>query len=147
MMFSKACEYGIRAMIFMAKEGKNGKVQRINSIAQEIDSPPSFTAKVLQLLVKGGLLESSKGAHGGFWLNPSRVPNISLKEIVQCIDGEAIYQGCGLGLKECSEKLPCPLHDSFKKIRDELKEMLESTTLIDLAQKLDTHQALLKRLP
>ena len=44
-----------------------------------------------------------------------------------------MYKGCGLGFKECSEKQPCPVHDKFKIIRDELKDMLENTTVLELS--------------
>src|SRR5688500_6941172 len=103
-MFSKACEYAIRAMVLIAKESSRGRTISLADIAREIDSPPSFTSKVLQMLVKANLLDSAKGAHGGFRLSPARVAAITLKDIVHCMDGDAIYHGCGLGLKQCSAK-------------------------------------------
>ncbi|MHB1278709.1 MAG: RrF2 family transcriptional regulator [Bacteroidia bacterium] len=144
-MFSKACEYAIRAMVLIAKESKLGRTVSLTEIAKGIDSPPSFTSKVLQMLVKANLLDSVKGAHGGFRLSPARIVGITLKDIVQCVDGDSVYRGCGLGLKQCSEKNPCPFHDSFKKIRDELKIVLEETTLVHLSERLDSGQSILKR--
>lgn len=145
-MFSKACEYAIRAMVLIAKESKRGRLISLPEIARDIDSPPSFTSKVLQVLVKAELLESTKGARGGFWLSPERISGTSLKDIVFCMDGDAIYRGCGLGLKACSEANPCPLHDSFKRIRDDLKNMLESTKLASMIDSLDTGLSQLKRI-
>ena len=43
------------------------------------------------------------------------------------------YKGCGLGLKNCNESKPCPMHFQFKAIRDDLKQMLEVTTVQGLA--------------
>jgi Rrf2 family transcriptional regulator, iron-sulfur cluster assembly transcription factor len=56
--------------------------------------------------------------------------------VVKTIDGESLFTSCGLGLKECSEKKPCPLHDSFKSIRNDLKKILEETTIEELSDKL-----------
>lgn len=144
-MFSKACEYAIRAMVLIARESKQGRTVSLIEIVSEIDSPPSFTSKVLQTLVRANLLDSVKGAHGGFRLNAARIVGITLKDIVHCVDGDSVYKGCGLGLKQCSKKNPCPFHDSFKKIRDELKIMLEETTLIHLSERLDSGLSILKR--
>ncbi len=135
-MFSKACEYGIKAMIYIAQKSKNGERLSLKQIARETNSPEAFTAKVLQLLSKQNLLTSLKGPTGGFTLNNS-ADKINLASIVSAIDGDSIYKGCGLGLDECSEIKPCPLHHKFKVVRDELRDMLENTSLADTANDLD----------
>lgn len=141
-MFSKACEYGIRATLFIAKESNNGKRPSLSEIAEAIDSPESFTAKILQKLVQENIIFSKKGPHGGFYADPENDKKLS--EIVSSIDGDTIYNGCALGLKKCSEEHPCPLHSDFYGIRNELKGMLENTTVQELAGKLDTGQSFLK---
>ena len=70
---------------------------------------------------------------------------VKLSAIVSAIDGDQIYSGCGLGLKECDESKPCPLHDKFKDIRNDLKHMLEHTSLHDLALGLNNGLSFLKR--
>jgi Rrf2 family iron-sulfur cluster assembly transcriptional regulator len=132
-MFSKACEYGIRAMIHIAVLSQDGKRVGLKEIAKEINSPEAFTAKILQILSKNELVTSTKGPTGGFEISIPRMKKIKLSDIVSAIDGDSIYKGCGLGMKECSEKHPCPMHDQFKKIRNELKKMLENTTIYTLA--------------
>ena len=67
-MFSKTCEYAIRAMIFIAQKSKDGSRVRIKEIAKGIDSPEHFIAKILQDLGKKKLLQSIKGPNGGFFL-------------------------------------------------------------------------------
>lgn len=132
-MFSKACEYGIRATIFIAAESlKNNRVGQ-KEIAEEIDSPVAFTAKILQKLVHRNIVSSAKGVGGGFSIDKNRLKDIRLVEIVEAIDGDSIFRGCGLGLSDCSEDHPCPVHDKFKSIRGELTIMLEDTTLEELA--------------
>ena len=133
-MFSKACEYAIRSAVFISVSSLKGMRVGFKEIAKETDAPEAFVAKILQKLVKGGIIESVRGAGGGFEIPVDRLEQIKLCEIVQVIDGDTIYKGCGLGLAQCSETHPCPVHFKFKAIRNELKEMLETTTLKELAQ-------------
>lgn len=143
-MFSKACEYGIRAAIYIAANSYEEKRVSLKAIAKEIDSPVAFTAKILQILSRNEILDSVKGAHGGFEIKKSRLSQIKLAEIVYAIDGDAIYNGCGLGLRECSETHPCPVHGKFSTIRSELKKMLETTSLETLALDIKSGVAFLK---
>ncbi|MDZ7845357.1 MAG: Rrf2 family transcriptional regulator [Owenweeksia sp.] len=89
-MFSKACEYGIKASICIAQKQSNNQRVGLREIAKTIDSPVAFTAKILQILTRAGYLISTKGPSGGFVLAyPAR--DISLAEIVAAIDGDAIF--------------------------------------------------------
>lgn len=132
-MFSKTCEYAIRAVIFIASESYKDKRVGLKDIAVKIDSPEAFTAKILQILVKNDIINSSKGPTGGFDIPKSAMTTIYLSQIVSAIDGDSVFNGCALGLKECSEIQPCPVHNSFKSIREDLKLMLCSTSLAELA--------------
>lgn len=143
-MFSKACEYGIKASIFIAINSYEGKRVSPKEIAKEIDSPEAFTAKILQALVKNNVINSVKGAYGGFEIDRSNIPNVKLAHIVNAIDGDSIYNGCGLGLHKCDELHPCPVHDKFKGIRDGLKNMLEQTSLEELALNITSGATFLK---
>ncbi|TPN87217.1 RrF2 family transcriptional regulator [Aquimarina algicola] len=143
-MFSKSCEYGLRAIIFIAQQtSKNNKVS-LNTISKEIDSPQAFTAKVLQQLTKNNLVKSIKGPYGGFIIEEEKM-NTKLSEVIRVLDGDAIYTGCGLGLKQCDANSPCPLHHRFVEIRNDLRNMLESTSLQILANDLNGDLTILKR--
>jgi Rrf2 family transcriptional regulator, iron-sulfur cluster assembly transcription factor len=144
-MFSKACEYGIRAAIYIAVQSNLGIRVSLKDIAREIDSPEAFTAKILQLLSKNEIVDSVKGPAGGFTIERKNMVKIKLIHIVSAIDGDAIFKGCGLGLKACSEKHPCPVHNKFKAIREELKAMLENTSLYELSLGLQNGVTFLKR--
>jgi Rrf2 family protein len=133
-MFSKACEYGIKATIFIALNSLNGNRVGLLEIAEEIDSPASFTAKILQNLVKHQIIDSVKGPHGGFGMKKSDISKLKLSKVVAAIDGDAVFKGCGLGFHHCNEKKPCSIHHKFKVVRDELKRMLEKTTLLELSE-------------
>jgi Rrf2 family iron-sulfur cluster assembly transcriptional regulator len=91
-MFSKACEYAIKAMIYIESDGDKDKKISLNEIAAAIDSPVAFTAKILQQLKKSGLLISTIGAKGGFQTRRDRQVNI--KEIITAIDGEHLFTEC-----------------------------------------------------
>ena len=132
-MFSKACEYGIKAMIYVATQSLKGDRVKIGDIVEKVGSPEAFTAKILSDLVKSGLIESLKGPNGGFFIQPEKMEFIKSIQIVSVIDGDSIFFGCGLGLAECNALQPCPMHSKFVKIRSELKKALESTTLLELA--------------
>ena len=144
-MFSKACEYGIRATLFIAQNSASDKRVSLKEISEKIDSPEAFTAKILQQLARNEIIVSYKGPHGGFQIDTNKLDAIHLNQIVDSIDGDSIYRGCGLGLKECNAKEPCPMHDSFMKIRDDLRFMLESTTIGQLTEGLIDGITCLKR--
>jgi Rrf2 family protein len=144
-MFSKACEYGIRATIYIAMQSLEGNRVNLKEIAAAIDSPAAFTAKILQQLVKNNIVESVKGAHGGFQIERSRIDSIKLNQIVSAIDGDKIFEGCALGLSECNESLPCPVHFKFKEIRDDLEHMTKETSIYELATGLEVGLTFLKR--
>jgi Rrf2 family protein len=144
-MFSKACEYGIKAAIYIAVQSNQNKRVALKDISKEIDSPEAFTAKILQQLARNGIIDSVKGPSGGFEIERKKMAKIKLSQIVSAIDGDSIYKGCALGLKECSEKKPCPVHDKFKIVRDDLRTMLETTNLQELALGLKEGMTYLKR--
>lgn len=144
-MFSKACEYAIKAAIFIAGNSMVDKRVNLSDIVTEIDSPIAFTAKILQQLVKFDIIESTKGPGGGFHIDKSKLPNIQLSQIVFAIDGDKVFNGCGLGLTECNVEYPCPVHDKFLTIRENLKKMTRETSLYELANGLNQGHTFLKR--
>lgn len=144
-MFSKACEYSIRASIFIAGKSIEGKRTNVKEIAEAIDSPVAFTAKLMQQLVHAGVIDSIKGVSGGFEIPKDKIGKLRLCHIVDAIDGDEIYTRCGLGLPNCSEENPCPVHEHFKSIRQDLKQMLEKTGLEELTSEVRNGKALLKR--
>lgn len=132
-MFSKACEYGIRALTVIAEAGKENKKIGIKDICQLANTPESFTAKILQNLVKRSILNSQKGPTGGFYI-VKPLNDITLYDIVEAIDGTSVFNKCGLGLTACNANKPCPLHSKFEVVRKELNAMCKSNTLQDLVK-------------
>ncbi len=144
MVFSKACEYGIKACIYIGLQSNQGNRVSLKSIAKAIDGPEAFTAKTLQALAKAGVVDSLKGPHGGFEISGKRIHEVKLSDIVFALDGDELTRGCGLGLKACNEEKPCPIHHKFASVRDDLKQILEETSLYELASGLEVGFTFLK---
>lgn len=143
-MFSKTCEYAIRALIYIAQKSKDGSRVGVKDIASGIDSPEYFIAKILQKLSRRGFVQSAKGPTGGFYMDDSNL-KLSIADIVREIDGDNLFSGCGLGLKECSETHPCPIHEEFKHIRQAIKTMLEESNIQMFIENLELKITFLKK--
>ncbi|MFN8298358.1 MAG: Rrf2 family transcriptional regulator [Chitinophagales bacterium] len=135
MMFSKSCEYAIKAVLHICMNTRDGSRLGIKEIAEEIESPEPFTAKILQELARKRIISSAKGPGGGFFIDPKAKP-IVMMEIVEAIDGMGAFERCGLGLKECSEDHPCPIHKEFKSYSARLKNLLTYKTVQEMAKSL-----------
>ena len=133
-ILSKSAEYALRASIYIVAATQNGHKFGLKEIASAIDSPLFFTAKILQELTRKKLIQSSKGPHGGFYVD-SHAPDINMLALVEAIDGSDLFTACALGLKHCSDSDPCPLHDQYKPIRAQITAMLINTTIQALARR------------
>src|SRR5713101_4058063 len=134
MIYSRSAEYAIRAFVHLAT-APPGEYSMVKHIAAESGIPAHFLAKILQDLARDGFLRSSKGPRGGFRLSlPAE--EISLRRIVDAVDGAGRYQRCIGGCLECNDRAPCGLHDSWKALRSRIIEYLEDTSVADLAKAL-----------
>jgi len=127
-IFSKTCEYAIRALFYIAHKSSLEHKVGLKEIAVAIESPELYLAKILQDLSRKGLISSTKGPNGGFYIDDGSL-NRPLSDIVEAVDGNGLFYGCALGLKQCSEINPCPLHEQFKALRAQLHDLLSSTTI------------------
>lgn len=144
-MFSKSFEYAIKAAIFIAINSLLDRKVGFVDIAKEINSPEAFTAKILQKLSKDGIIHSVRGVNGGFFIPKKLISEIKLAQIVFAIDGDVAFKGCGLGMEKCNANHPCPLHEKFMSIRNNLRQMLETTNLEELAVGLKSGETFLKQ--
>jgi Rrf2 family protein len=139
MIFSKTCEYGLQAMIYLAVVQK--KVG-IAEISEKQELPSHYLSKILQSLVRAKILLSAKGPTGGFWL-AKPATDIPLSDIVDAIDGLESLEQCGLGLKKCDSKQPCAIHHQFKPHREAILELFYMTTLQDIMNKYESGECVL----
>ena len=132
-MFSKACEYAIKAMVYIATQSLENNRVKVGDIANNSANPEAFTAKIMGELKRAHLVDSFTGPNGGFEIDIQKMKQIKVSEIVFAIDGDNVYKGCALGLEACNPDEPCPLHEKFASIRENLKQMLETTSIYELA--------------
>ncbi len=144
-MLSKATEYAIRALVYIAIQNAEGKRPGFKEIAQKIDSPEQFTAKILQILTRRGLISSAKGRGGGFFFNENSGA-LPLYDVVSTLEGDWSFSKCGFGLNSCDSKNPCPLHHDYLPIREGLYNLLKKETIQSLAVKILGNNAILTRL-
>ncbi len=125
--FSKKCEYGLQAILFMAARD-NDCICPAEEVSKRLNIPKEFIAKILQNLTESGITESKKGKLGGFKLakHPSK---IKLIDIVEAIDGLDSFDSCVLGFPECSSEKPCPVHDHWFELKTKAYEMLSTETI------------------
>jgi|SRR6476659_1631427 len=143
-IFSKTCEYAMRSVFFIAHKTIDGNRVGIKEIAKGINSPEHFLAKILQDLSRRGIVQSVKGPNGGFYMDQYSL-NRPLADVVEAVDGDRLFIGCGLGLEYCSELNPCPLHNDFKTIRDQINKMLKTTSIADFNGNLNLGITTLKK--
>lgn len=129
-IFSKKCEYGLQAVLFLASK-EMGTVVPAETISQELKIPREFVSKILQSLRESGIISSVKGKSGGFSLAKSP-GDIKLIDVVEAIDGLEMFNSCVLGFPECSPNHPCPVHDTWGVLRSQALEMLSNETLDEL---------------
>lgn len=134
MIYSNACAYAIRALTRLAALRPDGYAL-LDELCDESDLPRHFVAKIFQDLVRKGLLVSAKGRGGGFAL--ARSPEkISLYDIVAAVDGTEQLEACVVGFAKCDDKQPCPQHEQWKPIRQQLRGYLQKTTLANMGEAL-----------
>jgi len=134
-MFSKATEYALRATIFIAQKGSEENKLGIDEISKAIDSPPSFTAKILQNLTRSNIVSATRGPHGGFFIS-EKGKKLPARNILLAMGEDNVLEKCVLGLKMCSELQPCPMHARYKPIRQQLKKLFITKTIKQLASEI-----------
>ena len=143
-MLSKATEYALRALIYIWVKNSSDQRAGFREISSEIEAPEQYTAKILQQLVKMGIISSVKGRGGGFYFENGR-QKITVYEIIKIFEGEEYFTRCGLGLSWCNPKNPCPMHDEYDKIRSNFLAMVVNESIASLAQKVTDGDAVLGR--
>lgn len=129
---SKACAYGLRAVLYVAAHRGGRDYVPIREIADELGLSFHFLTKILQQLSERGLMISYRGPRGGVALarHPAR---ITLLQVVEAIDGAELFSSCVLGLARCGERRPCPLHKAWVGERTTLRRIFERATVDSLA--------------
>jgi Rrf2 family protein len=129
MNFSKTTEYALRILAFMAKE--ESTLYSANDIYENLNIPFRYLRKLLTLLSKSGLLISIQGKHGGYKI--SKNPNeISLLTIINISGDSPVSNECFFGFQNCAVDDKCAMHDKWTAVRENMIDVLNSTSLAEL---------------
>jgi Rrf2 family iron-sulfur cluster assembly transcriptional regulator len=131
-MFSNSTKYAIRAIVYMLQHRNKGK-NTVVEMATELSIPQPYLGKVLQQLSKSGVISSTKGRGGGFYLSEANIRR-PLIDVVICIEGHNVFNNCILGLQECSDENPCILHSHFKSFKTSIEKSICDQAVEDLVK-------------
>ncbi|MBS1942299.1 MAG: Rrf2 family transcriptional regulator [Bacteroidetes bacterium] len=130
-MLSLTCKASIKAVIFLGSRLRSGERSSLKEVAAYTGENEHTVGKLLQRLVKAGIIQSAKGPKGGFYITPKQADQRVIR-IVETIDGSDLFKQCGLGLNKCSDARPCPIHDAYKPIREGFKKLCNDRKVRDL---------------
>lgn len=129
-MLTLTSQYALRALICLAQQ-ESSEPMTGQRIAEMSAIPAKYLSKVLGNLVRMGLLESSRGKHGGYRLvrSPDETSLLEVLASFQPIERKE----CPLGNKQCNEGEPCRVHERWRKMLDVEKRFLRETTVQDVS--------------
>jgi Rrf2 family protein len=132
MLISRTSQYAIQALIYIALKGEGNPILS-REVAEQLQVPAAYLAKIMQMLCKGGVLTSFRGRLGGFCLREN-AEKIDLMRVLLITEGQDFTTHCVLGLKQCSDETACPMHNKFLPIKSQIVDMLTGQNLADLAE-------------
>ena len=129
---SKKADYALMAMRHLARKTSGGPSTSAREIAEQYDIPIELMAKVLQRLVRRGLLVSQQGTRGGYQL--SRAPiQITVADVIQAIEGPVTVTACTTDEGQCEQFSKCNVRDPLFKVRERILSALGECTIAELA--------------
>ena len=134
MQITRSGEYGLRGLLFLAQQPSE-KMVLVSEISRNQNIPEMFLAKIFQRLSKAGLLRSSRGSRGGFSLGKP-ASRITMREVIEAIEGPIALNRCLLREGECEEDEVCPIHQVWEQAQHRIIEILDRTTMEDLAKQM-----------
>jgi Rrf2 family protein len=136
---SKKADYALIAMKHLAQTA-GGHSTSAREIAEHYDIPIELMAKVLQRLVRTGLLLSTQGTRGGYTLGRAAAA-ISVADVIQAIDGPLTVTACSTEKNDCEQYQKCSIRDPLWQIRERIVAALGTVTLSEMAAETDRAQA------
>ena len=130
-MFGRSADYALRALLFIAREGGDGRYVHADRIAGATAMPANYTGKILNTLAREGLLTSSRGPTGGFRLARDAAA-ITAAEVVDLFTAAPANRQCILGAAPCSPRKPCAAHERWTAVLDAQRAPLAATTIASL---------------
>lgn len=135
-MFSNSAKYALNAVLYLSLHTHEDKKLMTKDLSDRINVPKPYLAKILQDLSRHGIISSTKGPKGGFYLSEDN-RKLSLIEIVEVMDGKQRLNSCVLGFEACNNENPCALHHIVGRANTEFVKNLQETTIQDLISDID----------
>jgi len=129
---SKKADYALIAMKHLAHKDTGATSTCAREIAEQYDIPIELMAKVLQRLVRTGLLVSTQGTRGGYTLSRSSA-SISVADVIEAIDGPFTVTACSTDKHDCEQYGKCSVRGPLWQIRERIVQTLGTVTLADMA--------------
>ena len=128
-LYSKRCEQAIRVLIAgkLCMDDSSLQAFQAPEVSEKAEISIDLARKALYELSQAGVLRSLRGPDGGYVFE-TPIDELTLLDIVHAIDGDDAYDSCVLGLPECSDKNPCPIHKRWIRAKAQLLAELEKTT-------------------
>mgnify|MGYP003703615061 CR=1 FL=1 len=128
---SKKADYALMAMKHLAEKGGASSTSA-REIAEQYDIPIELMAKVLQRLVRAGLLVSTQGTRGGYMLSRASEA-ISLAAVIEAIDGPFTVTACSTEKHDCEQYGKCSIRFPLWRIRERIAAALGTVTIAEMA--------------
>lgn len=133
MQFTKAEEYGLIGMIYLARQPR-GAVVSLGEISRAEKIPDKFLAKIFQSLTKSGIVKSHRGVRGGFSL--AKTPRkISMGEVIRSVQGDGDPMKCMFQRKSCAKVETCPIRSTVLDARKQMFAIYNRHSLRELADR------------
>ena len=135
MLYSKYCEYSIRALAYLSANAQKEKYILIKEISEQTKIPCAYLHKIFQdLISNSNWIVSKKGRNGGVSLEAD-CRRIKLMDIIKICDGIQTINKCILGCdKECKQSPKCKMHGKCSYILNEITVFFENMTLDVIAK-------------
>jgi Rrf2 family transcriptional regulator, iron-sulfur cluster assembly transcription factor len=133
MELTRKGEYAIRGIIYLAQQ-PYGKMALISEIAVAAQVPQTFLAKIFQSFAKLGIVNSYRGTGGGFTLARA-AGKITLREVVEAIEGPILPNRCLVDTGACERDVTCNVHDVWREVQLKVFDILDSVTIEQLARR------------
>lgn len=132
MRLTRAGEYAVRCMVYLAHKGQGVLISK-QEICASADIPTHFLTKIAQELAKAQLITIRQGPKGGYSLLP-KPEDVSLLQIVEVMIGEIFLNDCVDRPQSCTVSNSCSVHRVWDKARNQLRETLGSVDLAELSK-------------
>jgi Rrf2 family protein len=136
---SKKADYALIAMKHLALSRDGAVSVSAREIAEQYDIPLELMAKVLQRLVRSGLLVSTQGTRGGYTLQRAS-DSISVADVIQAIDGPFTVTACSTDDHDCEQFQKCSIRDPLWRLRERIVQALGTVSVAELASDAEREQ-------